>query len=483
MLDERLGLCADFVSGKGIACDVGTDHAYLASELILSGKCSHVIASDINEKPLEFAKNTIDKYNISDKVDLILSDGLKEIPSENVTDVIIAGMGGETIAAIIKDCDWLKYGVNLILQPMTKLSFLRKFLYDNGYEIKEEKITKDGDKFYIVMKTVWTATLKKLSEVDSIRGFLSEDSVLAQKYHESETERLNKISSSMESNGKNYESVHYKSLGTVVGKGHENISITDIYNYLDSLYPFNTQEKWDNSGLLVENTYMECSKILLTLDIDYKTCFLAYRYGAELIISHHPVIFEPLKRITGNSPVKYLVRNEISAICMHTNLDIANGGTNGVILKKLSERFEFAENPEPFEDCGNGNSLGWVCNLSEYVDAEELGKILKEIFGCKYVRMSTNIRKSVKRIAFCSGSGGSLLGLAMEKNCDAYITGDVKHDVWISANNNNITLYDCGHFHTENIVLEELRYVLEKKFPMLEIIIAQTSTDPVKYIM
>lgn len=97
MLDKRLKLCADMVSGEGIVCDVGTDHAYLPVELILSGKCEKVIASDINEHPLDAAARTIKKYGVSDKISLVLSDGLENVPLDGVSDIIIAGMGGETI--------------------------------------------------------------------------------------------------------------------------------------------------------------------------------------------------------------------------------------------------------------------------------------------------------------------------------------------------------------------------------------------------
>ena len=482
MLDNRLKICSDFVSGKGVACDVGTDHAYLAADLILSGKCKKVIASDINQGPLEAAEKTVEKYEISDNVELILSNGLENVPPDDLTDIIIAGMGGETIADILEKCEWARYGVNLILQPMTKISFLRKWLYDNGYEIKTEKLAKDGEKLYTVMQAVWTACLKKLSDADSVRGFFAEDDMLADSYLNSEAEKLERVSVSLKNAGRNYESMHNNSLSNIVRNGAKTFSVSEIYDYLDSLYPLSVQEKWDNPCLLIESTYMECKKVLLTLDIDYRNCFNAKRYGAELIISHHPVIFEPLKKITANSAVHYLVKNDISAICMHTNLDIASGGTNGVILKKLADKYEFEGEAEPFEDCGGGNTLGYICNLKESVSAEDFGKTLKEIFGCEYVRMNRNCRKNVKRFAFCSGSGGSSLDIAIEKKCDAYITGDVKHNFWIDANNDNFILYDCGHFHTENLVLEELRYVLEKKFPQLEVIISDCSVDPVMYI-
>ena len=103
------------VSGNGIVCDVGTDHAYLPAYLIENNICDYAIASDINEGPLKFAQQTIIKYHIEDKIRLLKSDGLKNIPSENVSDVVIAGMGGETIAEIISGTQWLKSGVNLSL--------------------------------------------------------------------------------------------------------------------------------------------------------------------------------------------------------------------------------------------------------------------------------------------------------------------------------------------------------------------------------
>ncbi len=483
MLSNRLSLCADFVTGRGVVCDVGTDHAQLAAELVLKGKCSRVIASDIKQGPLSAAAKTVEKYNISDKVQLVLSDGLKDIPdNDDISDVVIAGMGGETIASILGECDWVKHGVNLVLQPMTKVPFLRKWLYDNGFQINSEKLAEDNGKLYTVINAEWRAVLKKLSEAQTIRGFFNCTDPLAERYYHIQSSRLEKLAEAMENTGKPYDAFHLKSISNIVKNDFQRVSVYDIYNYLDSLYPFNSQEKWDNSGLLVDNIYMECSSVLLSLDIDYRACFRAYCYGAELIISHHPVIFEPLKKLRCAEPVYYLVRNDIAAICMHTNLDKAAGGTNGVILRKLREQFDFEKEPEMFESCGDGYGFGYVCDLDREVDTEEFGRVLKEIFGCEVVRFNSNHNKNVKRFAFCSGSGGSMLELAAEKDCDAYITGDVKHDVWIDSNNKGITVFDCGHFHTENLVLEELRYVLEQKFPQIEFIIDDSPADPVSYI-
>ncbi|EWM55247.1 Nif3-like dinuclear metal center hexameric protein [Ruminococcus flavefaciens] len=485
MLDNRLKKIAELVSGEGIAADVGTDHAYLAAELINSGKCSRVIASDVKEGPLEAARNTVERYGIQDKVELVLSDGLDNIDLSGVSDVIIAGMGGETIAAIIDDVkiDSIdKMNIRWVLQPMTKPEILRRKLYENNMEITGEYVAEEGDKLYVIMTAEYSPFPRRLTEAESICGFFDDEDETANKYRKREAERLEKVADSLEKAGRAPEAEHYRSLAQKVINGIGVENVCDVIDHLNELYPFAAQEKWDNSGYLVESSDQECSKVLLSLDISYDVVNEADCKGAELIISHHPVIFEPRKRIGRTDPVYRLIESGIGAVCMHTNLDIAAGGTNGVILRKLSEKLDVKGIPVPFEELGGGNCLGWIINLKEPVTVKELAETCKSIFGCQYVRTTREINPLVSKIAFCSGSGGSMLDLAAEKECDALITGDVKHDVWIDANNRGIALLDCGHFHTENIVLWELRRALEEKFPQLDIEIAERSVDPCQYV-
>lgn len=482
MLDKRLQTCLEMVGGNGVVCDVGTDHALLAAELINSGKCQRVIASDIKEGPLEAARKTVEKYGISDKVGLVLSDGLENVPLDGVSDIVIAGMGGETIADIIRNATIDRSAaIRLVLQPMSKPEILRKKLYEYQFAITEERVVEDGDKMYVVMSAEPSWECEQLTETESIYGFFDGDP-LAEKYRRREADRLGKIAENLGKAGKTDEAAHYKALSYRMEHGTDIVDLGALYNHLDSVFPFALQESYDNSGLLVENMTMDARCVLLSLDITEQAVREAEEKGADVIISHHPVIFSPRKRMSRFDPVYSLISANIAAICMHTNVDIAKGGTNGVILKKLSSRFGISGEPEPFEDLGSGNGIGWVLELSEAVSSDELARAAKEILGCEYVRMSANGAAKVKRIAFCSGSGGSLLGLALAKNCDALITGDVKHDVWIEANNRNITLLDCGHFHTENPVLWELRRVIEEKFPQLDVEIAEASTDPCVYI-
>ncbi|MBP8593098.1 MAG: Nif3-like dinuclear metal center hexameric protein [Ruminococcus sp.] len=485
MLDERLKTIEQMVSGRGVAVDVGTDHAHLAAQLVKSGRCQRVIASDIKEGPLESARKTVEAAGISDKVELILSDGLENVPLEGVTDIVIAGMGGETIAEIIGALPVERYeqeNVRWILQPMTKPEHLRKMLYRYQLSITEEKAVEVGDKIYVVMCAEYDPEFRYLTEFEALYGFFDDTDETAQKYREREAERLNRVAESLKKAGKNEEAKHYFALSYKMKNGVEEIAIQELYDFLDSLYPFALQEKWDNSGLLVENTTMTCCRVLLSLDISLQAVSEAEGKGSDLIISHHPVIFEPRRRISRNDPVYRLIYSDIAALCMHTNVDIAPGGTNGVILKKLSERFELDGDPMPFEELGGGNNLGWIVTLKEKILPEKLAEAVRDIFGCEYVRLARSCMRCVSRIAFCSGSGGSMLELAIDKGCDALITGDVKHDVWIDANNSHIALIDCGHFHTENPVLWELRRVIEEKFPQLDVEIAERSIDPCRYV-
>lgn len=156
-IDERLKQCAEFVSGNGYAVDVGTDHAYLAVYLISNAICKKVIACDLRKGPLESAKKHIRSEGLENKIETVLSDGLDSISCDGVSDIIIAGMGGELIAKIISKAEWIKENkINLILQPMTKSYELRKYLFENGYTIKQEKAVRSEPFIYSVINAEYS---------------------------------------------------------------------------------------------------------------------------------------------------------------------------------------------------------------------------------------------------------------------------------------------------------------------------------------
>ncbi len=156
MLNPRLEACANFIRNGALVCDVGTDHALLAVHLVTKGIAGRVIASDIREGPLQAAQRTISKHGLSDKITTILSDGLANVPAEGLTDIVIAGMGGETMVHILETCPFSLENRNLVLQPMSKADLLRRWLYENGFAIGEETCIRDGKFLYAVMKVQYT---------------------------------------------------------------------------------------------------------------------------------------------------------------------------------------------------------------------------------------------------------------------------------------------------------------------------------------
>lgn len=189
-LNTRLLTAAEFVTNGGIACDVGTDHAYLAAYLADNGISEKVIACDIALGPIESAKATVSRMGLEDRITVIQSDGLDLIPDEGITDVIICGMGGELILNILLRADWLKRGVNLVLQPMTRASELREGLYENGFVIKSEKACRDGRFVYSVINAEYRGEARKLTPLQALIGGLDMTKPESLEYASAVCERL-----------------------------------------------------------------------------------------------------------------------------------------------------------------------------------------------------------------------------------------------------------------------------------------------------
>ncbi len=156
MLNPRLLACAAYIGDGEIVCDVGTDHAQLAVYLIEHGIAKQVIASDIGEGPLSAADRTIERHGLSGIIRTILSDGLTNVPPNGLTDIVIAGMGGETMVHILETCPFSLEGIRLILQPMTKADVLREWLYLHGFAIAQETCIREERFLYAVMQAVYT---------------------------------------------------------------------------------------------------------------------------------------------------------------------------------------------------------------------------------------------------------------------------------------------------------------------------------------
>ena len=241
--------------------------------------------------------------------------------------------------------------------------------------------------------------------------------------------------------------------------------VKDFYGYLNSIAPFETQEDWDNSGMLVGDMDAEVKKVAVVLDITHEEIKKAKAIGADLIISHHPVIFNPIKSVTRGSVPYELVASSINALCCHTPLDIADGGTNDSLAELFGIEVTRTEDPIL--------RLGTV----EPTTAENLaGKIAKTL-NTK-VRYADAGRK-IEKIAICTGAGCSLIEAAGE--IDAFITGDASHHNFLDCIQTGITLIAAGHYETEIVVVPVLVKKLQAQFPDIEIIDIKQE-NPIKFI-
>lgn len=173
-LGARLRTCASFVREGRIPADVGTDHAYLPIWLVQSGAVPKAYASDVNEEPIRSAKSNIAAFGLSEKIITFTADGLDRIPPEAVDDIIIAGMGGDNIAMILSAAEWLQNPrYRLILQPMSRASRLREYLYRRGFAIVKEEAVCEAGRIYTVICAEYAGKEIAYDEYDVYAGRLN----------------------------------------------------------------------------------------------------------------------------------------------------------------------------------------------------------------------------------------------------------------------------------------------------------------------
>lgn len=240
---------------------------------------------------------------------------------------------------------------------------------------------------------------------------------------------------------------------------------------------------FDNVGLLVGDACQRVSRVLVALDITSQVIDEAEETGAQLIVSHHPVIFHKLSGVTWDDPVgrlvMRLVRGEISAICMHTNLDVARGGVNDALADALGLQSCTLLASEGV-DGGVEYGIGRVGELPRAESVRAFLMRVREALGANGLRY-VPAERDVKRVAVGGGACGSYLEAACAAGCDAFVTADVKHDRFLTARDLGITLIDAGHFSTENPVCAVLRDDLAQEWPKLWVRIAGANRQPEEF--
>ncbi len=244
--------------------------------------------------------------------------------------------------------------------------------------------------------------------------------------------------------------------------------IKEIYDFLDSIAPFGTAAEWDNTGLCVGSFKNEVSKILISLDVTNDVINKAKEKGAQLVITHHPLIFDGVKSVEEGTVLYNAVKSGITYISSHTCLDKAEGGVNHCLAKAVGVKNIYDSEKDEFLKIGE----------IEPMSADEFAGVVKSALGG--VVSYTDNGKSIKKVALCSGSGGDLVCAAAAEGADAMLTGEAKHHEMLLSKELGVALFSAGHYETENVVLEYLEKSLTEAFLGLQVEIF--SPVPTKYL-
>lgn len=253
--------------------------------------------------------------------------------------------------------------------------------------------------------------------------------------------------------------------------------VADILKFIEALAPRSMKMDWDNVGLLCGSKTAGVTKILVALDPFEGVCQEATEIGAELIVTHHPLIFQAPKAITDETSIgrciMHLCRHGISAINAHTNLDQVPGGVNDVLAARLGLENVEIINPK--------DGIGLLrCGEVAEQPLEAFLSAVKENLGCEGLRYADG-SKSVHKVAVGGGACAGELRDAVNAGCDTFVTADAKYNQFWDAHDLGINLIDAGHFHTENPVVAVLAEKLAAAFPDIQVEISKTHTDCMKF--
>ena len=260
-------------------------------------------------------------------------------------------------------------------------------------------------------------------------------------------------------------------------------TVNDILSFLETLAPSSMKMDWDNVGLLCGSRKQEVSKILVALDPFEGVCGEAAAWGAQLIVTHHPLIFQPLKAITDETAIgrsiQLLCREGISAINAHTNLDCAPGGVNDRLAAVLGLADIQVIDPIGVDETGAPWGLLRKGSLPEQCLPDFLSTV-KSCLGCEGLRYVDG-GKPVRNVAVGGGACASELMDAYQAGCDTFVTSDVKYNQFWDAKDLGLNLIDAGHFYTENPITACLAEKIAAQFPEVAVKISETHGDCMKF--
>ena len=276
-------------------------------------------------------------------------------------------------------------------------------------------------------------------------------------------------------------------------KYFKSVKIYQVVDALEHYAPLPLQEGYDNAGLQVGLTEaVEVSGALLCLDVTEDVVDEAIRKGCNLIVSHHPLIFRKLARISDENYVQRTVRkaikNDIAIVSMHTNMDAAKGGVNFKIAEKLGLRnLRFFGGEKEIDGVKGGE--GVIGEITDETDAlhadgiaaDDLVLMLRERFQAECVQCNQLLRRPIRKVALCGGAGSFLMDAAIAAGADAFITGEMHYHEFF-GHEQEIQICVIGHYQSEQFTSEIFRSIITEKCPGVKCEISEINTNPIIYL-
>lgn len=246
------------------------------------------------------------------------------------------------------------------------------------------------------------------------------------------------------------------------------MKISEITSWLEERYPSAYAEEWDNVGLLVGDDRREVRKVFLALDLTEETLEQALDFQADLIVTHHPMIFSGIKKINNHSftgrRILRMIASGMACYAMHTNYDVLGMADLSADYLQLKDRQILTVTAQ--RD-GLPEGLGRVGSLSREMTLEEFANFVREQLRLPEVRVYGALQQKIQTAAVCTGSGKSLMADVLASRAQVYVTGDIDHHTGIDAVAEGLSVIDAGHYGTEYIFVEAMKRELEQQFGQL----------------
>lgn len=463
-LDERLSAIADLVleavadQEAPCAADVGCDHGFLTAALLERCPQLTVIASDISAPSLQKARELLAPLGLASRAVLRVADGLAAI-DRPVGAIVLAGMGAQTILKIVAEGRARIGNAALIVQANVDLPVLRTGLAAQGFAVEREVYTCAAGRHYVTMLA--RAGQGEMPDeraallgtaADGVHGgeqrsyFAWQRGVRVREMERVAPLRTERARERIRLSGREL-------MWISEALGMKNCTVTDVEQLVGGIAPYELAEEWDNVGLLVGHAQAQVTRVLVALDLSMGVVEEAKALGAQLIVTHHPIMFSARKRLTDADRegrlMLALAEAGIAHIAAHTNLDSAPGGVNDTLMAAMGAENVRGEGFVRAGDLPEGMTLGALAQRART-------KLRAE------VRVYGAADTAVHVLGCCSGAGGGEVALAKALGADCFITGEIRHHEALDAVDGGVCVLEAGHFETENPVCEVLRTALQK---------------------